>query len=178
MKLWANLRDAAQGWNMILRGLPGWEAGFRLTSPGIVTALALFYLFAFLVLMLSAFQVTVSIEGFVSVMLVQSLWLLALLAAIYATRQAVRSPVPVTPLFVPGVYALIAYLVAGSLVSLLFGPLLPLLWLALVFMLFRLGRAAGQWTTGVSLAFAFLTVVLLVALPMTFYIVMAPATFA
>ena len=170
MKTWQNLQEAFSGWWMILRGEAGWEEHFRLTSAGLVTALVLFYVFAFLAVVLASFEVGVpTLVGFLDIMVVQSLWLVALLAGLYATRFAVRSSGSPLPVLVPGIYALIAYLVLGSLVSLILGPALPLLWVGLVYLLFRLGRMAGGWTTGVSAAFAFLSVVLLVGLPMSLY---------
>ena len=102
------------------------------------------------------------------------LWLAALLIGIFGTRFAVRDHAPALPLLVPGVYALIFYLILGALVSLAIGFLLPLLWLGLVYMLYRLGRMAGGWTIGVSAAFAVLTVLLLVGTPIALYIMPAP----
>ena len=52
--------------------------------------------------------------------------------------------------------------------------LLPLLWLGLLYMFYRLGRAASGWTIGVSAAFAVLTVLLLVGTPIALYIMPAP----
>lgn len=177
MKIWQNLRAASQGWLMILRGEPGWQDHFRLTTPGLVTAIALFYAFAFLSVVLASLRVGVpTLDGFLDIMVVQSLWLVALLVGIFGTRFALRDKAPVLPLLIPGIYAIIAYLVLGSVISLIAGILLPLLWLGLLFMLYQLARAAGKWTIGVSAAFALLTLVLLVGLPMTLY--MLATTFA
>ncbi|QQR38559.1 hypothetical protein [Devosia rhizoryzae] len=176
MTLWLTLRDALTGWLKLLRDEPGWEAHFRLSRAGLVTALALFYLFAFLAVMLASLQVGVpTLPGFINIMLVQSLWLVALLIGIFVTRNFLRARMTVLPLLIPAIFALIAYLVLGTLVSLILGALLPLLWLGLAVLLFRLGRAAGQWTRGVSVAFAVLTTVLLVGLPMTLYMLSAAA---
>ncbi|ODT80771.1 MAG: hypothetical protein ABS76_14990 [Pelagibacterium sp. SCN 64-44] len=177
MTIWLVLQRAFAGWRMILRGESGWQENFRLSTPGLATALALFYVFAFLTVVLASFQVGVpTLQGFFDIMLVQSFWLVALLAGLYGTRFALRSTGSPLPVLVPGIYAMIAYLVLGSLLSLLFNILLPLLWLGLAFLLYRLGRMAGGWTMGVSAAFALLTVVLLVGLPMTLY--MLATTFA
>ncbi|KKB08572.1 hypothetical protein [Devosia chinhatensis] len=177
MKIGGLLLAALAGWQMILRGDPNWSSHFRLSAAGLASAVVLFYVFAVLAVVLASLQVGVpSLEGFFDIMLIQSLWLGALLIGLYGTRFAVRDKSPVFPVLVPGIHALTAYLVLGSLVSLILGMLLPLLWLALVFMLYRLGRVAAGWTHGVSAAFAFLTVVLLVGLPMTLY--MLATTFA
>lgn len=175
MKIIQALRQAVYGWIMILRNEPSWEQRFRLTFAGLVTALALFYLFAFLAVVLASLDVGVpTLMGLVGIMLYQSLWLAALLIGIFGTRFAVRDQGPVLPLLVPGVYALVFYLILGALVSLAIGFLLPLLWLGLVYMLFRLGRMARGWTIGVSAAFAVLTVLLLVGTPIALYIMPAP----
>jgi len=175
MKFFGTLKEAAAGWVKILRGAAGWEEHFRLSAAGLVTALALFYFFAFLAVVLASMQVGVpTLQGFLDIMAVQTFWLVALVIGVYGTRFAVRSDAGVLRLFVPGIYGLIGYLILGSLISLIFGPLLPLLWLGLVFLFFRLGRVAGNWTNGVSLAFAILTVVLLVGVPISLYMLISP----
>ncbi|MCP8885241.1 hypothetical protein NIM87_17160 [Devosia sp. XJ19-1] len=175
MKIFTALRQAIYGWIMLLRSEPGWQERFRFTASGLVTALVLFYLFAFLAVVLASLDYGVpGPQEFVATMVLQSLWLVALVAGLYGTRFAVRDKSPILPILVPGVYALVFYLVVGALVSLVLGFLLPLLWLALVWMLFRLGRLGGGWTIGVSFAFAILTVLLLVGLPYALYIIPAP----
>lgn len=175
MNIFKALRQAVYGWIMILRGEAGWEERFRLTGPGLTTALVLFYLFAFLAVVLSSLSMDVPTPlGLVVILLYQSLWLAALLIGIFGTRFAIRDRRPALPLLVPGVYALIFYLILGALVSLVIGFLLPLLWIGLIYLLFRLGRMAGGWTIGVSAAFAVLTVLLLVGTPIALYIMPTP----
>ncbi|ODT73247.1 MAG: hypothetical protein ABS75_00785 [Pelagibacterium sp. SCN 63-23] len=175
MRIFAALRRAFEGWILIAKGEPGWQERFRFSPAGLATALVLFYLFAFLAVVIASLEAGVpTLQGLFDIMLIQSLWLLALAAGIFGTRAALRDHRPPLVLVVPGIYVLVFYLVAGTLVSLTIGLLLPLLWLALVFLLYRLGRAATQWTPGVSAAFALLTVVLLVGLPMTLYMLTAP----
>lgn len=176
MTLWSAIGQAIKGWYAILRRQAGWEHHFNPTLPGLVTALVFFYLFAFLAVVSASLQVGVpTLGGLLDIMLVQSLWLIALTLALLGTRFAVADKAPLLPVLVPGIYALTGYLILGALISLIFGLLLPLLWLALVYALFQLGRAAGHWTIGVSAAFAVLAVVLLVGLPMTLYMLSAPA---
>jgi hypothetical protein len=85
-------------------------------------------------------------------------------------------PVPVQTLglLVPGVYALIAYLIVGTILSLIAGPVLVLLWLGLAYLLFCLGWRTEGWNIGVAAAFAVLTMVLLVGMPVTLYMVLGP----
>lgn len=175
MNIFNALRQAVYGWIMILRGEAGWQERFRLSVPGLATALVLFYLFAFLAVVLGSLNFGVpTFEALVVFMLYQSLWLASLLIGLQGTRSAVRDGQLLLPQLVPGVYALVFYLILAALVSLAIGFLLPLLWLGLIYMLFRLGRMAGGWTIGVSLAFAVLTVLLLVGTPIALYMMPAP----
>lgn len=170
MKTWQALQQAFVGWQMIVRGDEGWREHFRFSAAGLVTALVLFYAFSFLAVVLASLQVGVpNVQSFLNIMLVQTLWLVALVLALFGTRFALKDQGAILPVLVPGTYALIAYLILGSLVALVLGALLPVLWAGLVYLLFRLGRVAGGWTNGVSAAFAFLAVVLLVGLPMSLY---------
>lgn len=174
MKIFAALKNAWQGWIQIVRNHEGWRALFRLNLSGLATALALYYLFSFLAVVLASLDVGVPTpQGLFNIMLIQSLWLVALALGVYGTRFAVRDTQPVLPVLIPGIYALIAYLVAGTLLSMVLGVLLPLLWLGLAWMFFRLGRMASGWSVGVAVAFAALTVVLLVGIPMTLYMLVA-----
>lgn len=175
MKIFRALRQSLYGWIMILRNQAGWQERFRLTMPGLMTALVLFYLFAFLTVMLGSLSYGVpTIMGFVATMALQSLFLVALVLGLFGTRFAVRDQGPILPVLVPGVYALVYYLILGALLSLTMGFALPLVWLGLIVLLFRLGRTGGGWSVGVSLAFAVLSVLLLVGLPYALYMLPAP----
>jgi hypothetical protein len=169
------LQQSIDGWMRIVRGQPDWQDSFRLSWPGLATAVVLFYLFAFLGVVLASFSYGVpTLTGFIATMVIQSLYLLALVIGIFATRAAVTDRGPVLPVLIPGVYALVYYLVLVALISLVFGPLLPALWVGLLYMFFRLGRVAGGWTIGVSAAFAVLSVLLLVGTPIALYMMPAP----
>lgn len=175
MTIFRALQHAFYGWIMILRGEAGWQDRFRLTGAGLATALVLFYHFAFLAVVLASFDMGVpTAVGLAVFLLYQSLWLLALLIGVLGTRFALRDTASPLRLIVPGVHALTFYLVLGAVLSLAAGFLLPLLWLGLLVMLFRLGRIAGGWTIGVSAAFAVLTVLLLVGTPIALYMMPAP----
>lgn len=175
MNLIQALRQALYGWIMILRNEAGWQARFRLTWPGLATALVLFYLFTFLALVLGSLDFGVpTLSEAAGVMAYQSIWLAALVIGLFGTRFAVRDTGPVLQVLVPGIYALIFYLILGALLSLVAGFLLPLLWIGLVYLLFRLGRMAGGWTIGVAAAFAVLSVALLVGTPIALYMLTAP----
>ncbi|UYN99356.1 MAG: hypothetical protein KIT02_15800 [Devosia sp.] len=173
MKLWAELREAGLGWLALLRGEASWLGHFAPTLGGLVRALAIYLLLAFLVVTLAAMSVGVpTVWGFAASMIVLSLAVLALLVSDWLTRRIVPTTEPPLRLLVPGIYALCAYLIAGGLVSLISGALLPLLWLALAVLLYFLGRRAAHWSHGVAAGFAVLTVVLLVGTPVTIYMLL------
>jgi len=175
MRIFSALRDAVQGWIAILRGEADWARHFTLTAAGLATALALFLFISIILIALvtldtglpGAFQIA-------SGVFVQGLSVLALALGIFSTRRMVPGAASFLTLFVPGVYALIGYLLAGTVLSLIMGPGLMALWLVLAYLLYALGRQAGGWTKGVSAAFAVLTVVLLVGMPVTLYMVLGP----
>lgn len=168
MSLWRALLGAWRGWLAIVRGEPEWRGHFKLTGPGIVSALALFLLAAFISIVLSALNFGVpTLDEFLGIMLALSLSLVALVLSAVATRYAVRTPASLIDLLVPGIYALGTYLIAGTLLSLVSSVLIVALWVGFAYLFYRLGRVAAGWTQGVSAAFGCLTVVLLAALPMT-----------
>lgn len=175
MKTFAALKEALAGWIAIIRGEADWQRHFTISAAGLTTALVLFLFFALLSIALASANVGMpSLIGLVVAVLVQSLSIVALLIGIHVTRRMVPRDVRVTTLLVPGIYALIAYLVMGTILSLIAGPVLILLWVGLAFLLFHLGWRAGGWNIGVSAAFAVLTMVLLVGMPVTLYMVLGP----
>ncbi|HTM77333.1 MAG TPA: hypothetical protein VL133_06865, partial [Devosia sp.] len=113
--------------------------------------------------------------GLIANVMVQALGLLALLIGIVVTKLAVKSDVPVLRVLVPGVYGMVFYLVAGSVLAAISIETVAIVLLGLVFLLYSLGRVAGGWTLGVSLAFGVLTVVLLVGMPLTLYMLGTPS---
>ncbi|SFV36539.1 hypothetical protein SAMN05216456_2525 [Devosia crocina] len=175
MKIFAALRQAGLGWIALIRNDVDWARHFALSLPGLVTALALFAFFALLSVALASAELGLPpLSGLLIALLVQSLSILALAIGILVTRRMVPGQGAFLALFVPGVYALIAYLIAGTILSLIAGPVLILLWAGLAFLLFCLARRAGGYSIGVSAAFAALTMVLLVGMPVTLYMLFGP----
>ena len=175
MKIWAALKEALAGWIALVRGEADWAKHFSISAAGLTTALVLFLFFALLSIALASANVGMpSLMGLIIAILVQSLSIVALLIGIHVTRKMVPGEVRVMTLLVPGIYALIAYLVMGTVLSLIAGPVLILLWVGLAFLLFQLGWRAGGWNIGVSAAFAVLSMVLLVGMPVTLYMVLGP----
>lgn len=175
MKTFAALKEALAGWIAMIRGETDWIRHFAISAAGLTTSLVLFLFFALLSIALATADVGIpSFFGLVIALLVQSLSILALLLGIHITRRMVPGDARMMDLLVPGIYALIAYLIVGTVLSLIAGPVLILLWLGLAFLLFQLGWRAGGWNIGVSAAFAVLTMVLLVGMPVTLYMVLGP----
>jgi hypothetical protein len=179
MKLWAALTSAGQGWLDILRGREGWQSHFALSAGGLVSALAIYFFFAFLAIAFGS--ISGGMPGLVGVLLgllVQALSVVALLIGIISAKIAVKSPVPLLALLVPGVYALVFYLLAGTILASVSTDLVALALLLVLLLFYRLGQIAGVWSIGVALAFAVFTTLLLVAMPLTLYMLTQPAMFS
>lgn len=170
MKLWGAISAAIAGWMMILRGDAQWRDQFSLNAPGLVTALVIFFCCAFIAIAVASLASTMpDIFGVMDLLLVHGIWILSLLAAIQITARTVSGPSETLALLVPGIYLLVGYLLAGTVLNLFLPPLLALFTLALLYPLYRLARAASTWNRGVSGAFAAATVLLLVAVPQALY---------
>lgn len=175
MKIWQALRSAFEGWVKILRGDAGWPTHFNLSAAGLATAIVLFLFFALLAIAFASTMVGLpTLVGVAAGLMVQALSILALLIGAIGTRRAVPTDVPLMTLMVPGIYALTAYLILGTILSPVAGIVLPVLWIGLLYLFYRLGRMAAGWNIGVSAAFAVLTVALLVGMPMTLYMLTGP----
>ncbi|MBJ6988783.1 MULTISPECIES: hypothetical protein [unclassified Devosia] len=174
MRTIAALRYAFAGWKLILRNKREGLEQFQLSAAGLFTAIVLFYAVVFLVVMLASMQMGVPTpESFIEIFFIQTIWLAALLIGVWSTRFAVSGPIWRPDIYVPGVYALIFYLFVGTVVTMISPALMPILWLGLAYMLYALGRVGAGFQRGVSAAFAILTVVLLVGVPQTLYMLAA-----
>ena len=176
MKLWSVISRAAAGWLLILRGKPGWQEHFSFSAPGLVTALLIFALAAFLALIVASMSIGLpSLPGVLAAMFVLALPILAFWLSLIATRSLLKSRQPLLPLLVPGVYALTAFLLIEGLLAMLGGPIVMLSWIGLGFVLFCLARAATDWNVGVASCFAVFTVLLLVAMRLALYMLSSSA---
>lgn len=175
MKSWALLGEAFSGWVKIVRGQADWREHFSLSGAGAATAFVIFVVFAFVSVILASLSVGMpTLSGFIAVMLVQGLGIVALALGLYFTRLMVPTTTPFLDSFVPGIYALVLYLILGTILSLIGGPALVVLWAVLAALLFRLGRVTALWSIGVAIGFALLTLVLLVGMPLTLYMLTGP----
>jgi hypothetical protein len=176
MKIWTALRNASMGWVMLLRGEDGWRECFTFTVPGLVTALIIFVFTTFLAVAITSASIGMpSLIGVVAAMFVLALPLTSLVVVLLGTRMALGSKEPALAVMVPGTYALTAFLLAEGLLAMLGGPVVMLAWLGLAYMLYQLARAATGWTLAISVGFAVLTVVLLVAMRLALYMLSTTA---
>ncbi|MCS6758873.1 MAG: hypothetical protein MO852_07500 [Candidatus Devosia euplotis] len=170
MKLWTTLNRAIVGWQMIVRGHPGWLSQFTISLAGLATALFIFAFVAFLAV--TATSMSIGMPGgfdVLSAMVVLALPIISLLATVLLTRRFINSQAPVLPVFVPGIYAITAFLLLEGLLALIGGPIVMLAWFGAGYLLFRLARVALGWSIGIAIGFAVLTVVLLAAMRLTLY---------
>ena len=176
MKIWNAMTDAAAGWMMILRSEPGWRERFSLSTPGLLTALAIYAFVTFLAVALASTSIGMpSFPGILAAMFVLALPVISLVLTVLGTRNLLKSQEQIYPILVPGLYALTAFLVAEGVLAMIGGPVVTLAWVAVGYLLYRLVRAATQWNVGVAAGFAVLTVVLLVAIRMALYMLSNPA---
>lgn len=176
MKLWAALSNAVAGWQMILRGEPGWRDRFALTAPGLTTALLVFVFVTFLAVALTSMSIGMpSLFGVIAAMFALALPLTSLVVVLLGTRMAHNSQESARDVMVPGTYALTAFVIAEGLLAMLGGPVVMLAWLGLGYLLYRLARVATSWTAILCVGFAVLTVVLLVAMRLALYMLSGAA---
>lgn len=170
MKIWNLITNAYAGWMMVLRGQTGWRERFSLNAAGLLSALVIFFFAAFLAIaMASIVSAMPDFYGVLDLLLVHGIWVLSFWAVIKATKLAIKDEVRTLDLLVPGIYLLVGYLVVGSLLNLVFPPLVQLLTLLLAWPVYRLARAATGWNLGIAAAFAAATVLLLVVVPQALY---------
>lgn len=175
MKLWSTVSDAAAGWAMIVRGEGGWRERFRITVPGLVAALAIFAFVAFLAVAFASMSIGMpSVVGVAAAMFVLALPVTSLVVTLIGTRMLLKSDQPLLDLLVPGTYLLTAFLVAEGLLAMIGGPVVMVSWVAVAYLLYRLARMATDWMLGTAIAFAVLTVIVLVAMRVALYMLTNP----
>ncbi|MEO5806206.1 hypothetical protein [Devosia sp.] len=175
MKIFGLLRGAVLGWIDIVAGRAGWRDRFSFTGAGLIMALVVFALVALIVTLFETTGESISGFGIGAALVVEMMAVLAIVVASFAVKIVTRSAGPVRELIVPGIYALVPYVLVRAIMVAFAAPLVTLVLLGLAFLMFRLGRMAGPWRWPAALAFAVLMIVLLVGMPLTLYIVGNPA---
>ncbi len=171
------IKNAATGWLDMIAGRPGRGERFNRSGLGLANAVG-FYVF--MVLFTIVVQgVSTSFPSYDQVfvgLVVNALPLVAVALVIWATLRVLRHSVPTNALLVPAIYALAFILLIGLPLSLFFGNVFANAMMgALGYMLYRAARDIAKLGVGVSIAFAVLTIAVLVALPIGLYMVTTPA---
>lgn len=173
----SDLRDAALGWVDLAGNRPGGER-FNASRAGLVIMLGWYGALVLVTLVIqSAARYGVLPhygDAFVSIVL-NALPMLAILLVTWLTARFLQPAVGMFSLLVPAGYALVFILAIGLPLSLLrSGMFSAALQGILGYLLYRLGRNVGKFSIGVSIGFAVLNVLLLVAIPIGLYMLFVP----
>jgi hypothetical protein len=170
MGLIKTLRGAAFGWRAIIRGDAAWRGHFDISRRGLLVAI-LFNL----VLVLIGLAITTAVLGipsfgqFVLAFLLGAVPLLGLALATIWTYWLLRAKTPLLDFLIPEIYAFSVVLLIGTVGSLAGSEIKLLMLGALAYIVVRAAQVIGGFRLPVSIAFAVLTIVVLVALPRSLY---------
>jgi hypothetical protein len=168
-------RDAVTGWYALALNRPDWQGKFVTTRAGLLVALAGY--FAIVVTAILVQGIIIGVPGAVELIAgvaVNALPLLGVVIALFVTRQFLKVTVPILDMLVPAVHAVTMLLVAGFALSLLGGTFAIALLILLAYLLYRGGREILGLGFASALSYAGLSIVMLVALPASLYMLMAP----
>lgn len=167
--------DAAAGWYKLVMRQPGWRDRFVLTTQGLLVALAGYFGIVILAILIQgALSGTADFARLALSIVANSLPLAGVVLAIVATVLLLQIKVPMIEMVVPAVHALTLLLLAGFVLTIVGGILAPVLLALLGYMFYRGGREILGLSIAFALAYAALSIVLLVALPMSLYMLGAP----
>ena len=176
MNAFGELRDAARGWLDLILARPEGAARFNASSSGIVNAVGFYFAVALVTLLLPAFgQGMPDYSQLFTGIVVNFPPLLGIAAVIWATRRALRLEAGFGSLFVPAAYALGLVVLAGLVLAFVSTMFANSLLGVLGYMYYRLARDIGKMGIGVSIAFAALGIVALVAPSFGLYMLTVPA---
>ena len=177
MNAFTELKQAAIGWLDIIANRPGGAERFNRSGRGLINAVAFYFLLVLFTILVQG--VSTSFPTYSQIftgLLVNALPLLGVALVIVATIRALGAGIPVNALLVPATYALAFVLLIGLPLSLFFGNIFANAMMgALGYMLYRAARDIAKFGIGISIAFAVLTIAVLVALPIGLYMVTIPA---
>lgn len=172
------IRNAAIGWLDLLGARKDAASRFNATRTGLWVMLGTYLALVVITRIIQAvalFGAMPGIEDLIVTLVINSLPLLAIYVVIYLTVMLLRPQVTLLELFVPAGYALSLILAIGLPLSLIGGGIFSAAMQGIFgYMLYRLARDIGKFSIGISAAFAILTVVLLVAIPIGLYMLIQP----
>ena len=171
------LRDAAIGWVDLAGNRPSGDR-FNASRAGLVTMLGWYVALVLVTLVIQSAARSGALPHYGDIFVSVVLNALPMLAVLLITRLTVRFLQPAVgalALMVPAGYALVFILAIGLPLSLFgSGMFFAALHGILGYMLYRLGRNVGKFGIGVSIGFAVLNVLLLVAIPIGLYMLFVP----
>ena len=172
------IKDAAIGWLDLLGGRGDAASRFNPTRGGLLVMLGTYLVLVIVTRFIQALALFGALPGIadlVVTLIINSLPLLAIYVVIYLTVQLLRPAAGLLGLFVPAGYGLSLILAIGLPLSLIGGGIFSAAMQGIFgYMLYRLGRDIAKFPIGISAAFAILTVVLLVAIPIGLYMLIQP----
>ena len=172
------IKNAAIGWLDLLGNRPDAASRFNATRRGFINMLGVYFVLVIVTRSIQSVAVFGTAPGMVDLLVsvgLNALPLLAVFVVIYLTVQFLKPAVGPLALMVPAGYALCLVLAIGLPLSLFAGnSFSAAIQGVLGYMLYRLGRDIGKFSIGVSIGFAVLSVVLLVAVPIGLYMLFVP----
>jgi hypothetical protein len=177
MNLGIEVREAVVGWIEMITARPPGAARFNLSRAGFVNAVGCYAAVVLLTVLVESIRAGApAMPQIAFTLAANALPPISLALVAWVTVAMLRLSVGTTALLVPGVYGLALVLLVGIPVSLAgSGAAVNALLGVLAYMLFRLAREIGKMSLGISIAFAALCIVVLVALPMGLYMLTVPA---
>jgi len=175
METLSQFNEAAVGWYRLVMRRPDWREHFVLTRQGLFVALAGYFGIVVLAILIQGAISGTADFGRLGVNLIaNAMPLLGAVLAIILTVAILRLKVPIIDMLVPATHALTLLLIAGFVLAIVGGILAPVLLALLAYMFYRGGREILGLSIVFALAYAALSIVLLVALPMSLYMLWAP----
>jgi hypothetical protein len=167
--------NAAAGWYKLVMRQEGWRERFVLTRQGLWVAFAGYFgIVVLAILIQGALSGTADPGRLAASVVANSLPLVGAILAIVITVLILQVKVPMIEMMVPAVHALTLLLLAGFVLTIIGGILAPVLLALLGYMFYRGGREILSLSIVFALGYAALSIVLLVALPMSLYMLWAP----
>lgn len=172
-----HLGDAAIGWLDLVGGRsPGTR--FRANRSGLIVAIGYYVVAVLLVLFVQAqtqFSTLPTIDQAVISLLFNAIPLLVVYLIAFITVRLLKPAAGLLDILVPATYGLTLIIAVGLPLSLFSGNQVSAALHGLYgYMLYRLARETGKFNIGSSIAYAGLSVLLLVAVPVALYMLMIP----
>ncbi len=170
---------AAAGINRLAARRPDAGSKFNLTGAGLSTALALYVtlVLATIVVQIAARR-SAALDEIAIAMLANLLPILGLTVVAVISVRALNLGVSTYALLVPSLYALVLMLILSIIISLTVPTLSPIALGMMAYLLFRIGMGMARMNIGIALAYSALNLVVLVALPLSLYMLFSPMSVA